>query len=347
MAVRVWAGRTVGTMKAVQMTGFGEPAEVLQVVECENPVPRPGQVRVRMLASPINPSDVMTIRGTYGRQPSLPFTPGYEGVGVVEESGGGLLGALRRNKRVVVLNSITGNWAEQAVVSAKQVIPVPKSLSVEQAATFFINPVTAYVMVERVLEVPSGGWLLQTAAGSQLGRMVIRLGRRLGFRTINIVRRDEQVAELAALGGDHVFSFRAGEQPVEELAGLVEEITGGGVEFAIDAVGGPLGSAVVGCLGRGGRMLCYGTLDERPLEIPPRVLMSNDASVEGFWLGPWMAGQGVLFKLKLIKTVAGLVSDGVLKSEIGETFSLDRVVEAVAASETTGRAGKVVLEIGP
>ena len=329
------------------MTGFGEPAEVLRVEELETPVPEPGQVRVRMLASPVNPSDVMTIRGTYGRRPSLPFTPGYEGVGVVEESGGGLLGALRRNKRVVVLNSITGNWAEQAVVPAKQVIPLPASLSVEQAATFFINPVTAYVMVQRVLQIPPGGWLLQTAAGSQLGRMVIRLGRRLGFKTINIVRRDEQIEELVQLGGDHVLSFRVDEQSGEELLQLVDDITGGGgVSSAIDPVGGPLGSAVLGCLGRRGRMLCYGTLDERPLEFSPRELMTRETSVEGFWLGPWLASQGLLAKLRLIKTVAGLVTAGVLDLEIGETFSLERVVDAVTASETPGRDGKVLLEMG-
>ena len=329
------------------MTGFGEPAEVLRVEELETPVPEPGQVRVRMLASPVNPSDVMTIRGTYGRRPSLPFTPGYEGVGVVEESGGGLLGALRRNKRVVVLNSITGNWAEQAVVPARQVVPVPTSLSVQQAATFFINPVTAYVMVQRVLQIPRGGWLLQTAAGSQLGRMVIRLGRRLGFKTINIVRRDEQIEELVQLGGDHVLSFRVDEQSAEELLQVVDDITGGGgVSAAIDPVGGPLGSVGLGCLGRGGRMLCYGTLDERPLEFSPRELMTREASVEGFWLGPWLASQGLLAKLRLIKTVARLVAAGVLDSEIGETFSLERVVDAVTASETPGRGGKVLLEIG-
>ena len=329
------------------MTGFGEPAEVLRVEELETPVPEPGQVRVRMLASPVNPSDVMTIRGTYGRRPSLPFTPGYEGVGVVEESGGGLLGALRRNKRVVVLNSITGNWAEQAVAPARQVVPVPDSLSVQQAATFFINPVTAYVMVQRVLQIPPGGWLLQTAAGSQLGRMVIRLGRRLGFKTINIVRRDEQIEELVQLGGDHVLSFRVDGQSGEELLQLVDDITGGGgVSSAIDPVGGPLGSAVLGCLGRRGRMLCYGTLDERPLEFSPRELMTREASVEGFWLGPWLASQGLLAKLRLIKTVAGLVTAGVLDSEIGETFSLERVVDAVTASETPGRDGKVLLEMG-
>ena len=333
-------------MRAVQMTAFGEPAEVLQVGELETPVPGPGEVRVRMLASPINPSDVMTIRGTYGRRPAMPFVPGYEGVGIVEENGGGLLGAIRLKKRVAVLNSITGNWAEQAVVAATSVVPVPSSLSTQQAATFFINPVTAYVMVQRVLNVPEGGWLLQTAAGSQLGRMVIRLGRRLGFRTINIVRRDEQVAELAELGGDHVLSFRPEEQPAEELASLVGEIAGEDVRCAIDAVGGPLGAAVAGCLGAGGRMLCYGTLDERPMELSPRVLMTRGASVEGFWLGPWMKNLGLLSKLGLIRTVAGLVTDGVLESEIGATFSLDQVVEAVAVSESTGRGGKVLLEIG-
>ena len=93
-------------------------------------------------------------------------------------------------------------------------------------------------------------------------------------------------------------------------------------------------------------MLCYGTLDERPMELSPRVLMSRGASVEGFWLGPWMENQGLLTKLRLIKTVAGLVTAGVLDSEIGETFPLERVVDAVDASETPGRGGKVLLEIG-
>ena len=93
-------------------------------------------------------------------------------------------------------------------------------------------------------------------------------------------------------------------------------------------------------------MLCYGTLDERPMELSPRVLMTRGASVEGFWLGPWMKNLGLLSKLGLIRTVAGLVTDGVLESEIGAPFPLDQVVEAVAVSESTGRGGKVLLEIG-
>lgn len=334
-------------MKAVRFAEFGEPAEVLSVEDVAVPEPGRGEVLVRMLASPVNPSDLMTIRGTYGKRPPLPFTPGYEGVGVVEKSGGGLLANLRRNRRVVVLNSLTGNWAERAVVPAQQVVPVPAGLPVEQAATFFINPVTAWVMLKKVLAIPAGGWLLQTAAGSQLGRMVIRLGQELGIRTINIVRRNAQVDELTRLGGDAVLAFQAGQQPSEELVRMVREITGAdGVRWAIDAVGGPLGSAVVECLAAGGRLLCYGTLDDRPLSFSPRALMTGSARVEGFWLGRWMASQGLLAKIRTIRTVTGLVGRGVLTSQVGESFSLDRVVEAVAASETPGREGKVLLRIG-
>ncbi|MBQ18218.1 MAG: zinc-binding dehydrogenase [Planctomycetaceae bacterium] len=333
-------------MKAIRFAEFGEPTDVLTVEEVAVPEPGRGEVLVRMLASPVNPSDLMTIRGTYGKRPSLPFTPGYEGVGVVEQSGGGLLANLRRNRRVVVLNSLTGNWAQRAVVPAQQVVPVPADLPVEQAATFFINPVTAWVMLKKVLAIPAGGWLLQTAAGSQLGRMVIRLGQELGIRTINVVRHDAQVDELTRLGGDAVLAFQADQQPCSELVRMVREITGAeGVRWAIDPVGGPLASAVVECLAPGGRMLCYGTLDDRPLSFSPRSLMTGGARVEGFWLGRWLAGQGLLAKLRTIKTVSGLVGRGVLTSQIGESFGLDQVVEAVAASERPGREGKVLLKI--
>ncbi len=195
------------SMRAIVFEEFGEPAEVLRIKEVPLPVPKPGEVRVRMLASPINPSDLMTVRGTYGKRPTLPATPGYEGVGIVEASGGGLLGKFLLGKRVAVMNRQTGNWADYAVIPAKQAIPLSSQLPLEQAAMFFVNPATAYVMTREVLQVPKGGWLLQTAAGSALGRMVIRLGKHFGFTTINIVRRPEQVDELKSLGADEVLVF--------------------------------------------------------------------------------------------------------------------------------------------
>src|SRR5207302_3985751 len=102
--------RSGKTMKAVVFDRFGNPDEVLQVRDVPVPEPGPGQVRVRMIASPINPSDLLMVRGQYGRLPQLPATPGFEGVGIVEAAGGGLLGRLRLGKRVAVLNAHGGNW---------------------------------------------------------------------------------------------------------------------------------------------------------------------------------------------------------------------------------------------
>src|SRR5438105_11918023 len=115
-------------MKTILFERCGEPAEVLQLRDVPLPQPGPGQVRVRMLASPINPSDLLYIRGQYGARPRLPATPGFEGVGIVEAAGSGVLARWRVGKRVAVLNGDSGNWQEQTVVPAKRVIPVPPQL---------------------------------------------------------------------------------------------------------------------------------------------------------------------------------------------------------------------------
>src|SRR4051812_17420651 len=98
-------------MKAIRFEQFGEPAQVLRVVGLPDPEPGPGQVLVRMIAAPINPSDLLVVRGRYGVLPSLPATPGFEGVGVVEKAGPGLFGKLLKGRRVAVLNQAGGNWA--------------------------------------------------------------------------------------------------------------------------------------------------------------------------------------------------------------------------------------------
>jgi NADPH:quinone reductase-like Zn-dependent oxidoreductase len=329
-------------MKAIVFDHCGNPEDVLQVRDVPAPRPGPGQVRVRMLASPINPSDLLYVRGQYGKPPPLPATPGFEGVGVVEESGGGLLAKRVMGKRVAVLNRSTGNWQEQVVVPARQAIPVGEDMPVEQAATFFVNPASALVMTQYVLRVPRGSWLLQTAAGSALGRMVIRLGKQHGFRTMNIVRRREQAEELLRLGGDAVICSGNESIPERALA-----LTGGaGVPFAIDAVGGKTASDAVLALGANGRMLVYGTLSREPISIDPRVLMVNHKIVEGFWLSEWVPRQNVVTMLLLIRRIRRLLRAGVLTSDVGATFGLDQIKEAVRQAATPGRQGKVLLTIG-
>ena len=328
-------------MKAIVFDRCGDPEEVLQVRDVPAPEPGPGQVRVRMLASPINPSDLLYIRGIYGKPPPLPATPGFEGVGVVEASGGGLLARRVMGKRVAVLTRGIGSWQEYTVVPARQAIPVPADLPVEQAATFFVNPASALVMTQNVLRVPRGAWLLQTAAGSALGRMIIRLGKHNGFRTMNVVRRREQGEELLRLGGDAVIC--SGD---ESIPGRALALTSGaGVPFAIDAVGGKTASDAVLALGANGRMLVYGTLSMEPMSIDPRVLMVNHKTVEGFWLSEWAARQNVVTMLLLIRRIRQLLQAGVLTSDIGATFGLDQIKEAVRQAAMPGRQGKVLLKI--
>jgi NADPH:quinone reductase-like Zn-dependent oxidoreductase len=329
-------------MKAIVFERCGEPEEVLQVCDVPTPEPGPGQVRVRMLASPINPSDLLYVRGIYGKPPPLPATPGFEGVGVVEKSGGGLFGWRVLGRRVAVINRGTGNWQEQTVVPAVQAIPVPSDLPAEQAAAFFVNPASALVMTRHVLRVPPGAWLLQTAAGSALGRMIIRLAKHDGYRTINVVRRREQAQELSRAGADAVICSSEESIPERVLA----LTNGDGVRFAIDAVGGPTCSAVVQALGAQGRLLVYGTLAMEPMSIDPRVLMVNHKAVEGFWLAEWSSRQSKLTMLRLFQRIGGLMRAGILTSEIGATFSLDQVKEAVRQAAVPGRSGKVLLRIG-
>jgi NADPH:quinone reductase-like Zn-dependent oxidoreductase len=329
-------------MKAIQFDRVGEPLEVLQANDVPMPQPGPGEVRVRMIASPINPSDLMTVRGIYVGTVPTPFIPGYEGVGIVESAGPGLLGKAFVGRRVAVLNQAGGNWAEYAVVPAIRAIPVPSDLPDAQVASFFVNPVTVLAMVRHVLKVPKGGWLLQSAAGSTLGRMIIRLGRHDGFRTLNVVRRTEAIAELKDLGADAVISSSDGP-----IADQVRAIAGYDVRHAVDPVGGATAAGILEALGDRGRMLVYGTLERSPtIPLDPRKMIATGKAVQGFYLGHWAARRNKLKMLGTFREVAKLIRSGVLASELGRELPLEAIGEAVAEAETVGRKGKVLLRIG-
>jgi len=329
-------------MKAVVFERFGEPIEVLQVREVPTPEPGPGEVRVRMIASPVNPSDLLVVRGRYGVLPTLPSTPGFEGVGVVDKAGPGLLGRLVLGKRVTVINSAGGNWAEYAVIPAKQARPVAADIPDEQVASFFVNPATVLAMARHVLKVPKGEWLLQSAAGSVLGRMMIKLAKHDGFKTINVVRRSEAKEELLKLGGDVVISSSEGSIPEQ-----VRKIVGAeGVKFAIDPVGGETGTGVFQSLAADGQMLVYGSLAQEPIQIDSRLMIAGKRVVQGFWLGHWMRERSIPSALLLFREITNLIRSGVLATDPGRSISIDSIHEAVRAAEEVGRHGKVLLSIG-
>src|SRR5262245_24722673 len=332
-------------MKAVVFDRFGEPAEVLELCDVPAPVPGPGQVRVRMKAAPINPSDLLVVRGQYGRLPTLPATPGLEGAVVVDAVGSGLLAKLRGLKpgrRVAVLNGRGGNWQEQVVISAREAVPVHDDIPDEQIASFFVNPATALAMTRYVLKVPPRAWLLQTAAASALGQMIVRLAKHAGFRTINVVRRREQADELKKLAAVEIIC-----SDTESIETRTREITGGaGVRYALDAVGGSMGLGALRSLGPGGRMLVYGTLSGEPIPLDPRLLMVGQKRIEGFWLSEWVKQQGVLTMLGLFRKINKLLSAKVLTTPVQAVIPIDRFQDAIRAAQTPGRNGKILLSIG-
>jgi NADPH:quinone reductase len=336
-------------MRAIQFDSYGEPAEVLAVADRPIPEPGRGEVRVRILASPINPSDLLYVRGHYsGVEPQFPAPVGFEGVGIVDalgpESNDVAVG-----QRVVALNGQGGNWAEYTVLPASSLLPAPEGIPNEQAASFVINPASAILMVRHVLAVPRGEWLLQSAAGSELGRMIIRLAKRDGIRTLNVVRRREAVAELEALGAN--FVIVSTDAPIDEQ---VHEIVGReGVKYAIDPVVGQTGTEIFRALHEDGRMLVYGSLTGEPVRVgeDPRDILSGRRTLEVFWLGYWLRRldesgfypPGTPAGTQLVKDIEALMRDDVLVTSPGRTYSLDEIGSAIAQAESVGRTGKVLL----
>lgn len=351
-------------MKAARIDQFSEDFASIKIVDAPMPQPGPGQVLVRMRLSPVNPSDLNFLHGTYYHAlerviwnhgggvyfdpdrknpcPTPPYALGGEGVGVVEACGSGLLARRLKGKRVAIAaGPPNGAWQEYVLADAKKAVPMPASISDEQAAMFFVNPLSAYVMIREVLRVPAGAWLLQTAAGSALGKGVVRLSKLFGFRTINVVRSSANTAELLKLGADAVV-----ETDRQDLRSEVHRLTGGkGVAYALDCVGGPTAEAVIRCLALAGRMLVYGTLSKAPMQIPGRDLMMPVAHVSGFFVTNWIAQQSPLKMLGILRNVKRLVADGVFATEISEVLPLEQVHKALQLATAPGRTGKVLLRL--
>jgi NADPH:quinone reductase-like Zn-dependent oxidoreductase len=324
-------------MKSVRFSEFGNPAEVLGVEDVARPEAGPGEVLVRLRARAVNPSDLLTVRGFYGSLPQLPATPGLEGMGEVAEVGAGVT-HLRAGQRVIPLG-VAGTWQEYLVAGAAQVIPVPDSVSDQTAAQFVVNPLTAWIMTVEELGLKPGEWLLQTAAGSTLGRVVLQLARLRGFKTINVVRRRAQAEELKALGADEVISTDD-----EDLVERVKEITGReGLTKAIDAVGGETGGAVVRALGRGGVLLVYGLLSMEPMPVDSGRMIFTTSTIRGFWLGDWFRTAPPESQLAVTSELLGLMAKGEVVPPVEAEYPLSEVHAAVEHSVRPGRGGKVLL----
>lgn len=319
-------------MKALIFNQTGKPQEVLSLAEIEKPVPANDEVLVRMLASPIHPADSFFIQGTYRFKPVFPQVAGLEGAGIIEAAG--------RDVNLVagtlVAFDARNSWAEYVNVPARSVIPLPPGFPIEKASQFYLNPFTAWGLLDESM-VKEGDWLLLTAANSTVSKIAIQLAHIRNIRIIAVVRNLQQSDELKALGATEVLKLD------DEFINKVKEITSGkGVNAALDAVGGPTGTNVLQCMAAGGTVVIYGLLSKDPVRFHNSTIIYKNLCLKGFGVRGYLQSQDALQKEEMITFLIEAIKKQSFQLPVAGTFALDQFKEALKAEAETGRKGKIL-----
>src|SRR5207237_8781137 len=219
------------TINVAIYSAHGNPADVLRVESQPWPTPGPDEVVVEMRAAPINPADLNAIEGKYPGKREVAAVPGFEGSGIVSELGKNVskltIGSL------VILTHDIGTWREACAVKAEELVVVPSEVDPVQAAMVKINPLTAWRLLHGYVELKAGDWVIQNAANSAAGRAVIQIAHALGYKTVNVVRREKLIDELRSEGGDVVLVDG------ENLRDGVKKSTGGAaIRLGLNGFGG-------------------------------------------------------------------------------------------------------------
>lgn len=323
-------------MRAIVHEQFGEPADVLTVAERPTPEPGPGQVRLRILLSPIHNHDLWTVRGTYGFVPELPAGSGTEAVGVVDALGEGVE-ALAVGDRVVTGGTF-GAWAEFVVADAAGLVPAPEGVPDEAAAQLVAMPFSAVSLLNS-LDLEPGAWIVQNAANGAVGRMVAQLAVARGIRVLGLVRRTEGVDELREAGIGDVVATDA-----DDWRDRVAEITGGEpIVAGIDSVGGASAQDVLSVLAEGAELVIFGAMASPVLELRSGDVIFKQVTVRGFWGSVVSRTMDAATRGALFGELAERLASGALTLPVSSIHDLEDVRGAVEASLTPGRVGKVLL----
>ncbi|GAA1152196.1 zinc-binding dehydrogenase [Microbacterium oxydans] len=323
-------------MRALIHPTFGTPEEVLRVEDRPLPEPGEGQVRLRIVLSPIHNHDLWTVRGTYGFKPELPAASGTEALGVVDALGAGVE-HLEVGQRVATGGTF-GAWAEYIVTNAAGLIPIPDGLPDETAAQLVSMPFSAITLLD-FLDVQAGGWIVQNAANGAVGRMLAQLGSARGVNVLGLVRRTAGVDELRAQGIDRIV---ATDQP--DWKEQVEAITGGApITAGVDSVGGASAGQVLSLLAEGGTLVAFGAMDCPTMEIASSDVIFKQATVKGFWGSKVIPSLDQATRSALFGELFQRLADGSLTLPVAGIFDAADISAAVRASDTPGRVGKVLL----
>ncbi len=322
------------TMQALVLSTYGGPLTV-----AERPVPRPsrGEVLVKIHASPVNPSDLMFMRGLYV-QKDLPIVPGFEASGTVVDAGPGLSRALLGRKVACSApQEGDGTWAQFMVTSAAMCFPLLPGVELEAAAALIVNPLTALALLDEAKRAGARA-VVQTAAASALGRMLVRVCRRRKIPLVNVVRRPAQVTLLRDLGAEHVL-----DSTDPSFDGQLRELCRSlSATVALDAVAGDLTGRLLEAMPRGSKAIVYGALAEEAVSIHPGQLIFSDKRVEGFWLAGWVKKRGIPAVVRAgLSVQRRLGSD--FRTEVRARLRLTEAAGGIDAYAQAMSEGKVLL----
>ncbi|MHA4810691.1 zinc-dependent alcohol dehydrogenase family protein [Flavitalea flava] len=320
-------------MKAIYFEQTGDPRSVLRVREMDMPVPGPGEVRVKMLGSPINPADHFFIQGKYRFQPEFPQVAGLEGAGIVESAGrdvqipiGSLVAFIYKN-----------TWAEYTVVSEKELFVLPPGFPVEKACQFALNPPSAWGLLQRS-GVKSGDWLMLSAGNSSLARTLTQVAAKKGIRLILTVRGGNYGEELKALGATEIIST-----PPSSFKEKVNSLTDGkGVNAVLDPVGGETATELLQCLAPQGKMILYGTLDPALSQFPNALFVYKDISLQGFGIRGYLNGLKLSERGEMMDSLTGIISDPGFVMDVAARYPLNEYRQAIDSDHMNNTGGKVL-----
>src|SRR4030088_3765419 len=254
-------------MRQLQLRAHGEPSEVIELNTVSEPALGQEDVLISMEAAPINPSDFLYVRGTYGVRPTFPSSVGAEGVGRVIKIGSKVDVALQ-GKRVLILPTYEqGTWADEVVAAARNIVPVSDGADPLQLSMIGINPATAYLLLNRYVSLMPGDWIGQTAANSAMGQYIIALAKLAGVKTLNVVRREEAAEQVRQWGGDRVVL-----QSDNLHKDIEEALDGRKLNLILDSVGGTQVGELAKSVKPGGSIVVYALQSGQFPAISPRAL---------------------------------------------------------------------------
>jgi NADPH:quinone reductase len=318
-------------MEAIRVHAFGGP-EVLLLEEVATPQPGAGQVLVRMHAIGVNPVETYIRAGTYARLPKLPYTPGNDGAGVIDQIGPDVTD-VEPGDRVYTAGSITGTYAEFALCKTEQLHCLPENVSFAQGAAMGTPYATAYRGLFQRAGAKPGETVLVHGASGGVGTAAVQLARARGLRAFGTAGSDEGSKLAREQGAHEVFDHRAHEHFDE-----IMKATGGrGVDVIVELLANVNLGKDLTILAKGGRVVIIGSRGR--VEIDPRDTMQRDADVRGMILPNTPPGELAAIHAAL---VTGL-ENGTLRPVVGKEFPLAEAAQAHRAVMEPGAMGKIVL----